>query len=97
MATYKSATLDYVTYSKHTDWYICHPIMILSSFVFAAYRRTPFGFLNPTVTKPPNKAELGSSERTGIYVSSIGRTGYSGFLGRILIKVGRNTLTSLTS
>ena len=52
MAMYKSATLDYVTYSKHTDWNICHPIMILSSFVFAAYRRTPFGFLNPTVTKP---------------------------------------------
>ena len=32
-----------------------------------------------------------------IYNSSIGGTGYSGFLGRILIKVGRNTLTSLTS
>ena len=29
--------------------------------------------------------------------SSIGGTGYSGFLGRILIKVESNTLTSLTS
>ena len=33
----------------------------------------------------------------GLHDSSIGGTGYSGFLGRILIKVGRNTLTSLTS
>ena len=30
-------------------------------------------------------------------VSSIGGTGYSSFLRRILIKVGRNTLTPMTS
>ena len=77
MAMYKSATLDYVTYSKHTDWNICHPIMILSSFVFAAYRRTPVGLLNPTVTKPLFqtlliKLTLGQvNKQAGIYVHTI--------------------------
>ena len=45
-------------------------------------------------TEKQPKAQNGHMLMIG---SSIGRTGYSGFLGRILIKVGRNTLTSMTS
>ena len=45
-------------------------------------------------SKPKHQSLESSNESL---VSSIGGMFYSSFLGRILIKVGRNTLTSLTS
>ena len=74
MAMYQSVTLDYVTYSKHTDWYICHPIMIISSLMptllLAGEHYLAYSIQSHrnqvSVLKPPNKADLRSSERAGV-------------------------------